>query len=209
MGCGLGPGGERAASEGVCPAAEATEADGLNQGTNGGRLCWACAGSFRGVPARGRFAKELPSCLSCEFFQRVRVEASPFSLMKPGARFRPGVLGGSPAAPGESVRAAMPRGTTLNCWEYFHCGREAGGERVDELGVCPAASHRASDGLNRGVNAGRACWRIAGTFCFDEIQGSFAQKAASCLGCEFFVAVRAEEGGAFLLMRPGEVFDEH
>ncbi len=208
MGCGRGPGGERAASEGLCPAAGAVEMDGLNRGSNGGRLCWACAGSFCGAPIRGRFARELPSCLSCEFFQRVRVEASPFSLMKPGDCYQPEGLGGDQSVPGGRVRPSLPRGTKLNCWEYFHCGREPGGDRVDELGVCPAASHRQSEGLNHGVNAGRSCWRIAGTFCFDEIQGSFAQKAASCLACEFFGAVRAEEGGAFHLMRAGEVFDD-
>lgn len=27
-----------------------------------------------------------------------------------------------------------------NCWEYFKCGREPGGSKVDELGVCPAAT---------------------------------------------------------------------
>jgi len=192
----------------VCPAAEARDLDGLNDGLNGGRLCWARAGSFCTSATRGRFAGELPSCLSCDFFQCVRSESIPFVLMKQGEPFHAGVLGGAPSASAESLRARLPRGTSLNCWEYFHCGREPGGDREHELGVCPAAAHRPSDGMNRGVNAGRACWKIAGTFCFDQVQGSFAQKAATCLACDFFSAVRAEEGHAFQLMRPGETVED-
>lgn len=208
MGCGRGPGGELVESEGLCAAAEAISLNGLNEGTNGGRLCWAVAGSFCGNAQRGRFAKDLPSCLSCEFFQRVRLESSPFTLMKLGDQLDPGMLGKNMGASTTRRRAGLAHGTTLNCWEYFHCGREVGGERADELGVCPAAVHQPSNGLNRGVNAGRSCWKIAGTFCFDSVQGTLARKAASCLACEFFGAVRVEEGAAFQLMRPDDALDE-
>jgi hypothetical protein len=27
-----------------------------------------------------------------------------------------------------------------NCWEYMKCGREPGGEKVAELGICRAAA---------------------------------------------------------------------
>ena len=66
------------------------------------------------------------------------------------------------------------------------CGREPGGKKADELGVCPAAGDSSFDGLNRGKNAGRICWAVAGTFCGGEVQGSFADKRKSCMRCDFF-----------------------
>ncbi|MDM8522438.1 protein kinase [Desulfococcaceae bacterium HSG8] len=84
----------------------------------------------------------------------------------------------------------------LNCWEYMKCGREPGGEKADELGICPAAADSSFNGLNRGKNAGRICWAVAGTFCGGEIQGSFADKRKSCMRCNFFKQIREEEGTA-------------
>ena len=52
-----------------------------------------------------------------------------------------------------------------NCWEFFGCGRETGGEKVRELGECPASTDASADGLNNGKNAGRICWAVAGTLC--------------------------------------------
>ena len=68
-----------------------------------------------------------------------------------------------------------------NCWEYMKCGREPGGEKANRLGVCPAAADTSFDGINRGKNAGRFCWAVAGTFCGGKVQGSFAEKRKSCL----------------------------
>lgn len=81
-----------------------------------------------------------------------------------------------------------------NCWEIKKCGREPGGAKVKELGVCPAAVEARLDGINCGKNAGRCCWAVAGTLCEGKIQGSFAQKVGSCLNCEFFQSVVKEEG---------------
>jgi CRP-like cAMP-binding protein len=86
----------------------------------------------------------------------------------------------------------------INCWEYKKCGREPGGLRSYELGICPAAIDNSFDGINRGKNAGRFCWAVAGTFCGGSPQGTFAEKRASCLSCEFFNRVRNEEGSANL-----------
>jgi serine/threonine protein kinase len=86
----------------------------------------------------------------------------------------------------------------LNCWEYKECGREPGGIKADELGVCPAASDHSFDGINTGKCAGRFCWAVAGTFCGGSIQGTFAEKRDSCLSCDFFKRVQAEEGTANL-----------
>ena len=81
-----------------------------------------------------------------------------------------------------------------NCWEFKECGREPGGRKVAELGQCPAAIESRTDGINGGVNAGRACWAVTGTFCGDKVQGTFAAKIGSCSQCEFFAKVVAEEG---------------
>ena len=95
----------------------------------------------------------------------------------------------------------------LNCWEIKKCGREAGGIKTAERGVCPAASDSSSDGINDGKNAGRICWAVAGTLCGGNVQGSFAQKVASCLSCEVFKQVKAEEGVEnYVLLIPGEVY---
>lgn len=65
-----------------------------------------------------------------------------------------------------------------NCWEQKKCGREKGGIKVSELGVCPASpSH------------GKDCWIVAGTFCGGKVQGTFAQKKASCLTCDWYKTI--------------------
>lgn len=85
----------------------------------------------------------------------------------------------------------------LNCWEYKDCGRQPGGAKVDELGVCPASVDTSSDGLNGGKNGGRICWTVSGTFCDGQVQGTFAEKQLSCMSCDFFKKVKQEEGGSF------------
>jgi hypothetical protein len=84
----------------------------------------------------------------------------------------------------------------LNCWELMRCGREPGGENAVKLGVCPAAVDHRFTGTNDGENAGRYCWRVAGTLCNGEVQGTFAEKALTCCKCEFFLLVVDEEGPA-------------
>ncbi|HCC06847.1 MAG TPA: hypothetical protein DEP72_01595 [Clostridiales bacterium] len=86
-----------------------------------------------------------------------------------------------------------------NCWEYKNCGRNPGGAKVAEMGVCPAATDASLNKCNDGDNGGRMCWAIAGTFCGGKVQGSFAEKQSSCLGCEFFKKVKEEEEGKFKL----------
>jgi len=63
----------------------------------------------------------------------------------------------------------------MNCWEYKRCGREAGGLRAAELGVCPAFPL-----------GGTTCATVAGTLCGGMVQGTFAQKLGTCLSCEFY-----------------------
>ena len=90
----------------------------------------------------------------------------------------------------------------MNCWEMKKCGREPGGARSKEFGVCPAAEDNTSDGLNSGKNGGRICWAVAGTFCGGKVQGDFAQKQVSCMACEVFKLIKTEEGREdFALLR--------
>ena len=94
----------------------------------------------------------------------------------------------------------------LNCWEVLKCERQPGGQKVHELGVCPAAVDHRYDGLNGGKNAGRICWAVTGTFCDGTVQGTFAEKQLSCLACDFFAQVREEEGPERFLLEPPPPF---
>ena len=87
----------------------------------------------------------------------------------------------------------------LNCWEFKKCGREPGGAKVHELGVCPAATEERLEGVHGGNKAGRACWIVAGTFCKGETQGTFAQKYGNCIRCDFYQMVKEEEGPRYQL----------
>ena len=94
-----------------------------------------------------------------------------------------------------------------NCWEIKKCGREPGGTKNVELGICPAATDTECTGINSGKNAGRICWAIAGTFCGGKVQGDFAQKIVSCMSCEVFRQVKSEEGIAnFTLLKAGQTY---
>jgi hypothetical protein len=82
----------------------------------------------------------------------------------------------------------------INCWEFKKCGRNPGGTKVVELGVCPASIETRTDNINRGKNGGRACWAISGTLCGGKVQGTFATKLTNCMQCEFYQQVGSEEG---------------
>jgi len=66
------------------------------------------------------------------------------------------------------------------------------------ISVCPAASDASFDGINSGENGGRFCWAVAGTCCAGKVQGTYAEKRESCMDCEFYKTVCAEEGTANL-----------
>lgn len=87
----------------------------------------------------------------------------------------------------------------LNCWQYMKCGREPGGAKESELGVCPAVMERRLNALNHGYNGGRSCWVVAGTMCGSSPQGVFALKFGSCAKCEFYRLVHHEEADNFTM----------
>lgn len=84
-----------------------------------------------------------------------------------------------------------------NCWEYKQCGRCLGGEKGDEMGVCPASTEMRADGIHGGINGGRVCWLIAGTLCGGKVQANISQKSC-CFECDFYKKVEAEEGEDFM-----------
>jgi hypothetical protein len=81
----------------------------------------------------------------------------------------------------------------VNCWEHKKCGRQPGGAKAAELGVCPVTTYTDLDGAHGGQNAGRACWVIAGSLCGGKIQGTYALKLNNCWRCDFMNAVKREE----------------
>jgi hypothetical protein len=81
----------------------------------------------------------------------------------------------------------------MNCWEYKKCGREAGGFKSEEFGICPVFLEDSVNGINNGKNGGRCCWVVAGSFCGGKIQGTFADKVTNCLFCDFYKLVWKEE----------------
>ncbi len=91
----------------------------------------------------------------------------------------------------------MPR---PDCWEAMRCGREPGGARVGELGICPAATETRLDGINHGVNGGRSCWGVPATGCAEILFGG--GKFTQCLQCPFFQRVESEEGRYFQVRGP-------
>ena len=84
----------------------------------------------------------------------------------------------------------------LNCWEHKKCGRQPGGQKARELGICPVTTYQNLDGAHGGKNGGRACWAVAGSLCGGKVQGTYAQKLANCWRCDFMVAVKQDEEAA-------------
>jgi hypothetical protein len=92
----------------------------------------------------------------------------------------------------------MPK---MNCWEFHVCGREPGGGKVGEFGICPAALEASVDGFNKGDKGGRACWAVSGTLCLERVEEGFASKQCLCEQCDFYQRVRLEQGDNFLNTR--------
>jgi len=86
----------------------------------------------------------------------------------------------------------------LNCWEYMKCGREVGGANTKKSGVCPVVLEVRANGIHDGLNGGRCCWVIAGTFCEGKVQGTFPEKFLSCMECPFYKSVSKEEKRYFM-----------
>ena len=84
--CGREDGGDNVAEFGVCPASTDISSNGLNSGTNAGRICWSIAGTFCNGKVQGDFAQKSVSCMICDVFKKVKNEEGldSFVLLKPG-----------------------------------------------------------------------------------------------------------------------------
>lgn len=72
--CGREPGGKNALEMGICPAADTKAVHGINGGKNGGRACWAIAGTMCSGKVQGIFVQKLMSCRACDFYSQVSSE---------------------------------------------------------------------------------------------------------------------------------------
>jgi hypothetical protein len=57
-----------------CPAMTSAGADGVHQGKNAGRACWAVTGTLCHGQVQGIFAAKLGLCMQCKFYQQVITE---------------------------------------------------------------------------------------------------------------------------------------
>ena len=82
--CGRERGGAKVKEFGECPAGTDTSAEGLNYGTNAGRICWAIAGTLCDGEVCGTMAVKHLSCSDCEFYKKVKAEEGflEYSILK-------------------------------------------------------------------------------------------------------------------------------
>ncbi|MDP4267742.1 MAG: hypothetical protein Q8880_09970 [Bacteroidota bacterium] len=80
-----------------------------------------------------------------------------------------------------------------NCWEIKKCGRGPNGKNAAKEGICPAAVETRTHNVNNGVNGGRACWAVAGSFHNENKDGTIERKAFTCLKCHCYKRVWEEE----------------
>ena len=59
---------------GICPAVTERSAEGVNHGKNGGRICWAVAGTYCEGKVQGKYAEKVLTCSDCDFRMQVREE---------------------------------------------------------------------------------------------------------------------------------------
>ena len=72
--CGREPQGTQTGDLSICRASTETNVDGINGGYNGGRACWAIAGTLCGGEVQGTFATKLQNCIVCDFYALVKEE---------------------------------------------------------------------------------------------------------------------------------------
>lgn len=72
--CGRAPGGENTGELGICPAALEIRTDTINEGKNGGRACWAVAGTLCQGVVDGKFNSKVATCMLCDFYTTVCYE---------------------------------------------------------------------------------------------------------------------------------------
>lgn len=87
-----------------------------------------------------------------------------------------------------------------NCWEFEKCRRQPGGSKIKDLGICPAATFSAADGFGGGINGGRACVYITGSFCSSTVKGTRKEILKKCPQCDFYHVLKNEMREEMTLM---------
>ncbi len=84
--CGCEPGGVNVRDGRPCPAAVDTRFNAINDGKNGGRICWAVPGTFCYDGKKRSFAEKLTFCVMCDFYRRVKLEEQHGFQLDPGVK---------------------------------------------------------------------------------------------------------------------------
>jgi signal transduction histidine kinase len=84
----------------------------------------------------------------------------------------------------------------LNCWDFIKCSYGPGSKHP-----CSVVTDDTSDMVNCGKNAGRICWTVSNTPCFNKPMEHFVEKKKICFSCGFFHLVNREEGEEFQLFK--------
>ena len=146
--------GDRADGRGPCPAYP-----------EHGMHCVRVAGTLCGGSVQGTFASKEYSCLRCPFYNSAHYDKRYTDLKTR-----------------DVLRASAMMRSIMKCWEFMSCGREKGGNKSGELGICPAYPDH-----------GRHCARIAGTLCGGKVQGRFAAKLMDCIECAFYKSIHYDK----------------
>ena len=72
--CGRQTGGSQVAALGECPAASTFACHRVNNGINGGRACWAIAGTMCDGEVQASVVDKIKGCANCDFFHQVAAE---------------------------------------------------------------------------------------------------------------------------------------
>jgi eukaryotic-like serine/threonine-protein kinase len=129
MGCGREPGGCHAGDKGICPAAVDRSHDGTNEGTCGGRFCWAVAGTLCHNQVQGTYAGKQENCLECEFYLQVRAEQGSANIRTKFLKFIHPFAASPIIDHLEQVR--FPRGT-----RFITQGRQTATGYIIQQGAC-------------------------------------------------------------------------
>lgn len=78
----------------------------------------------------------------------------------------------------------------MECWEFMKCGRQAGGSRIEELGVCPAWPDH-----------GQACSLVAGRLCRDMVREIYDRDLDTCQDCDFYRNTQVTQHSGILVQR--------
>ena len=72
--CGREISGSKIKELGTCPASKETRVNEINGGLNGGRVCWAIAGTLCDDKVSGSIALKIKDCYECDFYKKVKKE---------------------------------------------------------------------------------------------------------------------------------------